>query len=88
MIALTEMRSDSTGVHYWRRGADGERVEIDAAEWRRLTFWPSTPIYDQVLADLGVCLNCRCTDCGCCVGCGGVDADVDPAGTHGYHCAL
>ncbi|QNJ58303.1 hypothetical protein SEA_ELLIE_80 [Mycobacterium phage Ellie] len=82
------MRSDASGVHFWRVEADGERVPITAAEWRRHLDWYASPIFDQVLADLGACLNCRCTDCGCCVGCGGVDADLDPPGSHGYVCVM
>ncbi|QJD50484.1 hypothetical protein SEA_CHRIS_82 [Mycobacterium phage Chris] len=86
MIASSEMRSDETGTHYWRRGADGERVEITRAEWLRIAFWPQSPIFDQVVDDLGACLNCLCTDCGCCVGCGQVDADL--FGAHGYVCVM
>lgn len=41
--------------------------------------------YETVRA-LGVCVNCLCTDCACCPGCGAVDADV--FGSHGYWCAL
>ncbi|QWY81282.1 hypothetical protein SEA_DURFEE_82 [Mycobacterium phage Durfee] len=78
----TTMRIDSTGTHFWRRDADGNLSVITRDEWRRLTFWPSTPIYDQVLDDLGACLNCRCADCGCCYGCGQPDADL--FGSHGY----
>ncbi|QFG09466.1 hypothetical protein I5H08_gp021 [Mycobacterium phage Yuna] len=86
MIASLEMRSDSTGVHYWRRGADGERIEIGRDEYLRLSWQPGEPIYDQVLDDLDACRNCRCTDCGCCHGCGDTDADV--IGSHGYWCVL
>ncbi|AIM50412.1 hypothetical protein PBI_OMNICRON_79 [Mycobacterium phage Omnicron] len=88
MIALTELRSDETGVHYWRRGADGERIEITRDEWLRLTFWPESPIFDQVVDDLDACRNCLTVDCGCCPGCGGTDADLDPPGSHGYACVM
>lgn len=53
-------------------------------------------IYESVLADLGACRNCCCTDCGCCVGCGDVDADCDVnismvfgiTSRHGYVCVM
>lgn len=81
MIALTEARWDADGAHFWKRGPNGERIEIGLSEFERLAWTPPTPIYDQVLDDLGACLNCRCADCGCCVGCGQVDADY--FGVHG-----
>lgn len=53
----------------------------DQAEW-------DNPIWWHLLIESGVCTNCLTDDCGCCVGCGGINADTDPAGTHGYWCAL
>lgn len=47
-----------------------------------------TPIWWQLLDESGVCTNCLTDDCGCCVGCGGINADCDPPGTHGYWCGL
>ncbi|QFG08473.1 hypothetical protein I5H09_gp018 [Mycobacterium phage Yunkel11] len=86
MHGFAMMRSDSTGTRYWRRGADGDAVEITRGEWLRLTWVPGEPIYNQVLDDLGACRNCGCADCGCCVGCGQVDADL--FGSHGYACVM
>lgn len=45
-----------------------------------------TPILWQLARRPGICMNCLCTDCGCCVGCGQPDADL--IGSHGYWCAL
>ena len=53
----------------------------DQAEW-------DNPIWWQLAYTSGICSNCLCSDCGCCVGCGGINADTDPAGTHGYWCGL
>lgn len=44
------------------------------------------PIWWQLVVESPVCSNCFCTDCGCCVGCGQVNADV--VGRHGYWCGL
>lgn len=85
MIANTEARWDETGAHFYRRGRNGERIEITRDEWKRIVDWPIEPIYEQVLEHLGVCRNCRCNDCGC-VGCGDVDADM--FGAHGYACVM
>lgn len=80
-------RNGPGGGVAWRE-VDGVRVEIPVAEFLREMRWPIEPIRDQVLDDLGLCRNCLCSDCGCCVGCGGVDADLDPAGSHGYACVM
>lgn len=40
------------------------------------------PIWFGLLTELGICANCLCMDCGCCIGCGQVDADL--FGVHGY----
>lgn len=82
---MTEMRSDATGAYYSKH-VDGMRVEITRDERHRIIFWPPTVIYDQVLEDPGAWRNCRCTDCGCCVGCGQTDADL--FGAHGYACVV
>lgn len=44
------------------------------------------PIWWALVYTPGMCSNCLCTDCGCCVGCGQVDADI--FGSHGSWCAL
>ena len=44
------------------------------------------PIWWRLAYKSGVCPNCLCTDCGCCIGCGQVDADI--FGSHGYWCVL
>lgn len=77
--------SGPDGTYAWRE-VNGVRIEIPLATYRREVNWPITPIYDQVLRDLDACLNCRCADCGCCVGCGQVDADY--FGAHGYVCVM
>lgn len=82
MSWITAVRSDGTGTRYWRRGEDGEKIEITEKEYNQLSWWPPTIIHDQLAADLGVCLNCLCSDCGCCGGCGQPDADL--FGSHGY----
>lgn len=45
-------------------------------------------IWYATIADLQLCTNCLTpiTDCACCIGCGGVDADL--VGSHGSWCAL
>lgn len=45
-----------------------------------------TPIWHALAYHSTVCPNCLCADCGCCLGCGQVDADI--FGSHGYWCAL
>lgn len=47
-----------------------------------------TPVGWQLVDNSGVCTNCLCADCWCCVGCGGINSDCDPPGTHGYWCGL
>lgn len=44
------------------------------------------PLWRELVEQLGVCTNCMCNDCGCCVGCGDTDADI--IGSHGYGCTL
>ncbi|QRY51815.1 hypothetical protein [Mycolicibacterium septicum] len=46
------------------------------------------PIWYSITAELDICSNCLCTDCGCCYGCGGVNADVVRPEEHGYHCGF
>ncbi|WVX89696.1 hypothetical protein SEA_FEYRE_77 [Mycobacterium phage Feyre] len=75
------------GTYAWR-DIDGRRVEIPTEEFWSAVMWQPTPIFDQVLNDLGACLNCLTRDCACCIGCGGIDADLDPPGTHGYACVM
>ncbi|QAX95622.1 hypothetical protein I5H03_gp024 [Mycobacterium phage Nibb] len=80
-------RNGPGGGVAWRE-VDGVRVEIPVAEFLREMRWPVEPIYDQVLDDLGACRNCLTSDCACCPGCGGTDADLDPPGSHGYACVM
>jgi hypothetical protein len=47
---------------------------------------PDPPIWWHLIHEPGVCPNCMCTDCGCCVGCGGINADLE--GGHGYACVM
>lgn len=77
--------SGPDGTYAWRE-VNGVRFEIPLAEYRREMSWWDAPIYDQVLADLGACTNCRTSDCACCYGCGQPDADI--IGLHGYGCGL
>lgn len=77
----THMRIDSTGTHYWVKGKPATKKE-----WERATWWPGNPICDQLLEEWGLCRNCYCSDCGCCVGCGGVNADFESG--HGYACVM
>uniref|UniRef100_A0AAU8GRK9 Uncharacterized protein n=1 Tax=Mycobacterium phage Pharb TaxID=3136626 RepID=A0AAU8GRK9_9VIRU len=84
---MTGWHSGPDGTYAWRE-VGGVRVEIPTAEFLRELRWHPEPIYDQVLDDLGLCRNCKCADCGCCPGCGGVDADLDPPGSHGYVCVM
>ncbi|MCG7596338.1 hypothetical protein [Mycobacterium sp. PSTR-4-N] len=44
------------------------------------------PIFRSTICGMGVCTNCYCDDCSCCIGCGQIDADI--IGSHGYWCAL
>jgi hypothetical protein len=44
------------------------------------------PIWWALTNTPGVCGNCLCTDCACCIGCGAINADI--FGSHGYWCAL
>lgn len=44
----------------------------------------TNPIWDSVIRDFDICTNCWCSDCGCCIGCGGINADF--FGSHGYGC--
>ena len=53
----------------------------DQAEW-------DNPIWWQLIIETGVCTNCLANDCECCHGCGGINSDCDPPGTHGYWCGL
>lgn len=51
--------------------------------------YDTEPIWrDLVANNPGRCMNCLCPvdDCGCCIGCGQVDADI--FGSHGSWCAL
>lgn len=66
------------GPRYWV----GD-IECDRETWKRNNWWPGNPIYNALLNELGACSNCGCTDCGCCLGCGELDADLDPRG-HGH----
>lgn len=67
-------------IRYFRSG-----VEITAKEARDEFFTYTNPIWDSVIKDFGICTNCWCTDCGCCVGCGAPNADMEPD-SHGYAC--
>lgn len=62
-------------------------IEWTHKQFRDLCFQFTNPIWDAVVSDLSICINCWCTDCGCCAGCGGINADLDPNG-HGYVCVM
>lgn len=66
---------------------DGERIEWTAKEASDWAFNFTTPIWDSVVRDLDICTNCWCTDCGCCIGCGEINADIDYR-PHGYACVM
>lgn len=65
-------------------GADGK--EETRQDFLDRCFQFTNPIWDSVVRDLDICTNCWCSDCGCCVGCGQVDADL--FGAHGYVCVM
>lgn len=73
------------GVHYCK-SVDGKMVEQTREEFLRFCEYFHAPIWESVIRDLDICSNCWCTDCGCCVGCGGINADIE--GWHGYGCVM
>lgn len=68
-------RHDSTGSHYYVNG-----VEVPREVYRRCNMIVDNPNpeYWATIRALKVCTNCLCSfdDCGCCHGCGGIDADI------------
>lgn len=73
-------------ARYFSVSTDGERTEWTRKQCDDYCFQFTNPIWDSVIRDLSICTNCWCTDCGCCIGCGDINADCE--GDHGYHCAL
>jgi hypothetical protein len=77
------------GIRY----LDEHGNERDIGWFLDLCFQYTNPIWDSVIVDLGVCTNCLCSDCGCCMGCADINADcVLPfpysSESHGYGCVM
>lgn len=66
-------------------GANGKpQTQKEFLDW---SFQFTNPIWDSVMRDFDICMNCWCSDCGCCVGCVEINADLDPK-AHGYVCVM
>lgn len=74
-----------SGVHFYR-WVNGVQIEETREEFLARCEYYRNPIWDSVVRDLGVCINCLCSDCGCCHGCGDINADL--FGAHGYACTV